>query len=53
MKMNEQGTFSKAPAERESGSCGRTDRELWESIKKWLGYAGRKLERQKPSLSSI
>jgi len=52
--MNEQGAFPEAPRrKRESMSCGITDEQLRESRRKLLGHAGRKFERQKPSVNSI
>lgn len=49
--MGEEGIFSEAPGEKESTSCERRDRQHRESSKKLLGYEGRKLEREKPSLN--
>jgi len=50
--MDEQGFFPEAPEEKECTSCGRRDMPLEGSTKKLLEYAGRKLERQKPSMNS-
>lgn len=51
--VDEQETSAEIPGEkREFTACGRRDGQLGENAKKLLGYAGRKLERQKPSLNS-
>jgi len=50
--VDQQGIFSEALEEKESSSCGRRDGQLRESTEMLLEYAGRKSERQKPSLNS-
>jgi len=50
--MGDQGNFAETMGEKESTSCRIRGRQLGQSTKKLVGYAERKLERQKPSLNS-
>jgi len=50
--MAEQRTFAETLEEEEFTSCGKRNRQLEESTRKFLQYAGRKLGGLKPSVRS-